>query len=180
MVTSNSDITTDYTFNLPTCEVNHEPIGSCESGKGPDFSPYEPKFISNSEYFGYPIYEQSVCYGAIRNHFYRCFRQFAHKINRHFIFFKVNLICPKDLVLHIYSAYYGIQRATSSCSSYNTVEPAKCYFKESFTTIRQTCEYSNGCILKADNSLFKSDPCPNYSKQLFVQYQCLEMVSFNN
>ena len=93
--------------------------------------------------------------------------------------FIVNIFCPTGTVIHIYAAYYGIQRATQQCDGVNTTEPTACYYKAAFDQINTTCEYRNFCQLDTvAASLATFDACPNYeNKQLFVQYQCLEVVS---
>lgn len=167
-----NNYTTDYTNNLPTCEVNFEPEGSCMANS--IFSPYTPIFLEkNSEYFGYPIYQQTVCSGSQSIKVLAVL--FIRKINS-IKFFSVNIMCPLPLVVHIYAAYYGIQKSTSMCKLSNSIEPTMCYDKRSFHFITNTCEYKNECQLKADSSHFTNDPCPSFPKQLLVQYQCLEMV----
>lgn len=130
---------------------------------------YEPVFLTNSTqaYLGYPISQQIVCQNS-----------------------RLIILCPLDLVIHIYAAYYGIQSRTMSptCLSsllslsqpnYNsTLVLAKCYTPSVLETTRKTCEGSRSCELKASlthltNNSSVSELCPNSPKQLFVQYQCV-------
>ena len=66
------------------------PSGSCVSSS---FSPYVPSPLVNSTitYFGYPIYERTICQNG-----------------------KLVLACSGNQVIHVYSAYFGIQSATTS------------------------------------------------------------------
>ena len=95
----------------------------------------------------------------------------------------MNIICPAPLVIHIYASYYGIQSPTNQCmlslsTSSITETPAMCFYRQSFDFINRTCENHRSCQLIADRSNFgSSDPCPGFSKELFVQYQCLEVYA---
>jgi hypothetical protein len=140
---------------LPYCTAGLTPNGNCSTG-----SPYEPTFLTNSTQssFGYPIYELAVCNAG-----------------------KTILLCPNQLVIHIYSAYFGIQQNTkTTCNSYNSEIPAKCYYKSSLTQIKSKCEFQTSCLLVATSANFSiTDPCVLYPKQLFVQYQCVDNYGLN-
>ena len=56
------EYTTDYTSNLPTCVVNFPATGTCVDSSVS--SVYTPVFNSVQEYFGYPVYDLSVCSGS--------------------------------------------------------------------------------------------------------------------
>lgn len=163
--------TTSYINNLPVCEVNFDPIGTCTR---PD-SPYVPD-LNAEEYYGYPIYQQTVCSGS-QSKSLETLKQQLESINP--ALYLVNIFCPTSLVIHIYAAYYGIQHRTQLCNSLNRTEPTACYYKSAFDFIETTCEYKSYCKLETVSAgLSSSDPCPGYDyKQLFVQYQCLEIVS---
>jgi hypothetical protein len=126
-------------------------------------SPYEPEFLYNSTevYFGYAIYQQIVCQAS-----------------------RLIILCPLDLVIHVFSAYYGIQSTTMSSTCAATTssgeQPAKCYIPKALDSMRETCESKSSCQLRASaNSLGGGDYCPSYSKQLFVQYQCIHPTVLN-
>ena len=95
---------------------------------------------------------------------------------------RIILKCPAGLVLHIYAAYFGIQSSTkissfcsNSSSSIASNTPSMCFYLESFDSINATCEYRNSCYLRATPTQIGSgDLCPNFAKQLFVQYQCMD------
>ena len=91
-------------------------------------------------------------------------------------------MCPTDLVIHIYSAYYGIQKDTLSlCNELTDELPKKCYYSSVFDQINSTCEYQNTCSIKASSNSFSiADPCPTYPKQLFIQYQCVDNYGLNS
>jgi hypothetical protein len=115
-----------------------------------------PRYLSNSTSvsFDFPIYQQTVCQNS-----------------------RMILACPQDQVLHIYSAYFGIQSATITtlCTTSGSEIPLACYFLNAFNTINATCEYQRSCYLRATiNSMAGADMCPRFSKQLFVQYQCVD------
>lgn len=80
-------------------------------------------------------------------------------------------------VLHIYGAYYGIQWPTSENSCIQTrrdVEmPAVCFFPSTLDKLLTRCESNSSCLVEINRVAF-GDPCPTYTKQFFVQYQCIE------
>ena len=144
---------------LPTCLVRPFINESCQS----THSPYVPQPLTNSlnTYFSYPIYQQIVCQGST-----------------------LVLVCPSDLVIHIYSAYFGIQEYTRSTFcikiEFNEI-PAMMYSIEGFQTVHSICESKNSCQLKAlVNSLGGADLNREYSKQLVVQYQCVNPYVLEN
>ena len=108
----------------------------------------------------YPIYEQITCNNA-----------------------RLVLTCPSNLLISIRSTYYGIQSRTNtnSCILSKAVDlealPDECYFTDSIDKVKLVCEQKNSCILNA-NSNFFGDPCPNYPKQFFIQYQCIHETEF--
>lgn len=147
---------------LPTCPYNitQNIDDNCTSNFSS--SPYEPSPLINSTqtYFGYPISQQIVCHGS-----------------------RLIILCPLDLVINIFSAYYGIQLTTmsSTCvSSTSTETPTKCYVPNALESIRATCQSERSCQLRATaNNLGGGDFCPSYSKQLLVQYQCIHPTVLN-
>lgn len=147
---------------LPTCQVN---ITQTVDDNCTTSSPYEPQLLVNSTqtYFGYPISQQIVCQGS-----------------------RLIILCPLELVIHIYSAYYGIQSATmsptcSSSSSTSSEMPTKCYVPNAIESIRKMCESASSCQLRASSiTLGGGDYCPNYPKQLLVQYQCIHPSILNS
>ena len=59
--------------------------------------------------------------------------------------------------------------------------PAKCYFPSVYSHVNTSCEYKNTCLITANSKAFLvADPCPTYSKQLFIQYQCMDHMSLNS
>ena len=67
------------------------------------------------------------------------------------------------------------------CYKSSNEMPEKCYFPSVFNQINSTCEYQNTCSLTSTSDAFSIlDPCPNYAKQLFIQYQCVEIKTLNN
>lgn len=138
---------------LPTCP-QQPPNDTCSQS-----SPYEPSFLSNSTllYFGYPIFEQVMCQNS-----------------------RLILVCPTSLVVHIYAAYYGVQleTATAQCiqSTNGSELNAKCYVKQAFDVIRKSCEWESRCEVRATvSTLGGPDLCPTNQKQLFLQYQCVDL-----
>lgn len=120
---------------------------------------YEPDYLSNitkATYFDYPIYQQIICNTG-----------------------KIVLLCPANLYLHIYAAYYGIQATTaeSGCiqspSSRDGEIPTMCYFPDTIQKLKAKCELNNTCFIEINRINF-GDPCPSYTKQFFLQYQCIE------
>lgn len=150
------------TSTIPTCAFNISQTminDTCTTS-----SPYEPSVLVNSTrtYFGYPISQQIVCQGS-----------------------RLIVLCPLELVIHVYSAYYGIQSttmsATCSSSSSSSETPAKCYIPNALESIRGTCEGARSCSLRASsNSLGGGDYCPSFGKQLLVQYQCVHPSVLNS
>lgn len=126
------------------------------------FTPYEPKFATQSTqfYFHYPLQQQLACQGS-----------------------RLILVCPSPLVIHIHAAYYGIQSATrsSTCTTSSYEIPAKCYLPHTFDIINATCEYKQSCQLKAASSTLAEnmDFCPLYQKQLLIQYMCVHPGDFH-
>ena len=142
----------------------------------PSHSPYVPMFLSKNSLtsFGYPIYQTIVCYSS----------NSAFFIN-----------CPRNKFIHIYSAYYGIQDATSSdicgtttglqtapspssssssASSSSASSSVLCYNQNTFDLINASCEYKQNCTLIVSTNYF-GDPCLGFrNKQMFIQYQCLD------
>ncbi|RNA02935.1 rhamnose-binding lectin-like [Brachionus plicatilis] len=137
---------------LPTCSTRPFINASCDS----THSPYVPQPLTNSTltHFSYPIYQQIVCQGST-----------------------LVLVCPSDLVIHIYSAYFGIQEPTRSafCMSSPWMEnPHMFYIPQSFDIVKNTCEYKTKCVLRAYAVTMGGVELNSaYSKQLVVQYQCV-------
>jgi len=108
--------------------------------------------LTNWYSYGYVINQQIACSGSI-----------------------VNLVCPINQYIHIYSAYFGIQSATpSSCLTLSALSPTNCFSKAAFTAINSTCEYKNNCSIIATVGQL-GNPCYGSTPQLLVQYQCLDM-----
>jgi hypothetical protein len=156
--TSTSTTTTDYG---PLCAQGYIlPTDTCASSS--NYSQYVPQRMasSTSTYFGYPIYEQTICQNG-----------------------KLILACGASQAIHVYAAYFGIQAytATSTCTANTTEIPAACYFTNSYDIIRATCEYQNSCYLRATpTQVGGGDLCPSYQKQLYVQYQCFDAAFLNS
>ncbi len=145
---------TSTTPGAPSCPQTYIlPFGECSTS----LVPYTPQFLLNSSdtYFEYPIYEQIACQNS-----------------------KLLIACSPNLVIHIYAAYFGIQSATSTSWCMNTTSlelPEMCFSQSSFDIINATCEYKSSCYLRATTTqIGAGDLCPSYSKQLFVQYQCVD------
>lgn len=105
------------TTTLPYCASYVTPTGSCSSIAS---SPYTPTFVTaNQTSFNYPVMQQVVCLGS-----------------------SVDLVCPANTVIHIYSAYFGIQSSTSvsTCFITSSEQPAMCYYTSSFSYINSTCK----------------------------------------
>jgi hypothetical protein len=142
--------------DLPPCRSNAV-IGACPSSLS--FSSYVPQPLSNSTQtsFQYPILTQTVCQNS-----------------------RMIIACPENMVIHVYSAYYGIQAQTTTtyCTPFPSGQPElpkACYFLNAFDTINSTCEYKSRCMLRATiNSMSGVDLCPLFNKQLTVQYQCVD------
>jgi hypothetical protein len=147
----------------PTCPTNYT-LPSENQCSTTISSPYEPLFLTNSTltYFGYPIFQQLVCQGSL-----------------------LIILCPLDLLIHIYAAYFGIQSTTmsSTCSTstMSSEYPAKCYIPNGLSSIVEQCEKKSSCQLRATaNNLGGGDFCPQFqNKQLLVQYQCYSPVVYN-
>lgn len=120
----------------------------------PTSTPYIPKFLTltSSYSYGYPIYQGVTCLNSL-----------------------LFLVCPTNQFIHVYAAYFGIQSQTiSSClSSLTASSPANCFNKAVFNTINSSCEYQSNCSIVATASQL-GDPCYGNSKQLMVQYQCVD------
>lgn len=84
--------------------------------------------------------------------------------------------------MHIYGAYYGIQWPTTenSCiQSRRDIElPAMCFFPSSFDKLVARCEFNSSCLIEINRIAF-GDPCPSYTKQFFIQYQCIEKIELS-
>ena len=155
MTTTTKRATTDA--SLPYCSQYVPPTGSCSLSS----SPYEPTFFTNSTTtnFEYAITQSIVCESG-----------------------KMALVCGSGYVIHVYSAYFGIQEQTQSLCAESVGEvPAKCYFPAVYSQIKNACEYQSACSLTATSASFSlSDPCPSYSKQLFIQYQCVDILTLDS
>lgn len=77
----------------------------------------------------------------------------------------------------MHGAYYGIQWPTTENSCIQTrrdIElPAMCFFPSTFDKLMSRCESNSTCVIEINRVAF-GDPCPGYTKQFFVQYQCIE------
>ena len=122
---------------------------------------YVPSFLtlSQSFYYGYPIYQQIIC--------------FSQPITR------FSLVCSPNQYIHILSGYYGIQSQTlTRCVTDTSSIPTMCYNEIIFGLINNTCEYQNNCSLIVSSNTF-GDPCYGFKKQIFIQYQCLDLITLN-
>jgi hypothetical protein len=153
-------ITKTNNEQLDSCIYNssYSLVGTC-----PTFSRYEPEFLTSpiSSSFGFPIYEKLTC-------------------NRG----KVVIKCLNSFVIHILSAYFGVQikAQNTSCNNQQSLEEilTKCFYPNAYTKIAQICEHKNECEIKATPYFFNTqDICPTYTKQLIVQYQCLSSSALN-
>ena len=117
LTTSTTSTSPTTTTTLPYCSNYITPSGTCSSIAT---SPFVPTFVTaNQTSFGYPVMQQVVCLGS-----------------------SVNLVCPANTVIHIYSAYFGIQSTTfvSTCFITSGEQPAMCYYTSSFSYINSTCK----------------------------------------
>lgn len=157
MTTTTSTTSLSNVVTLPFCQNLVTPAGACSSIAT---SPYVPSFLTpNQTSFTYPIMQQIVCLGS-----------------------EANLVCPLNTVIHIYSAYFGIQSATSvpGCFLGTLEKPAMCYYTKSSNYISTTCENKQTCAIVADTTIL-GDACPNsIEKQLLVQYQCVDSYALNS
>ena len=138
--------------SLSLVENNILPFGSCNSIAS---TPYVPVFLNNQSLtsFEYLINQQIGCLGST-----------------------IYLLCPAKSVIHIYSAYFGIQSTSSApvCFIKSVQQPTQCYYTQSFDYINSTCEYQQSCTIFADPEIL-GDACPAYSqKELLIQYQCVD------
>ena len=155
---------------IPYCNTNSQMVTKTSTTsttyKCSPYSAINPSFISSydSNFNNFLINENIVCYGS-----------------------KLNIYCKSNTLIHIYSAYFGIQSLTNSlCVTNNRLidfeEPTQCFIPYSYDRIVQKCEYKNNCIIESTEiGLNISDPCPDFQsqEQLFVQYQCIESSLFN-
>jgi len=154
--TTQSNIPTTIS-SLPECDSYEAPDGEC-----PTHFPRMPSFLQNSSEssFGYPIYQQINCNSV-----------------------RTVLVCPDYTVIHIYSAYFGIQSSTKGpCLSSSTSElPEMCFDPIAFEAINALCEYQQSCVVRpAASSLgISTNPCSAYPFQLFIQYQCVDQKVLN-
>jgi hypothetical protein len=157
LTTTTTSTRQSTTTTLPYCPNYVTPTGTCSSVSN---SPYIPEYLTaNQTSFNFPIMQQIVCSGST-----------------------INLICPTNTVIHIYSAYFGIQSGTSlaKCFLMSGEKPALCYYQSSFNYINSTCEYQQTCSIVASTSAL-GDACANYiEKQLFIQYQCVDTYALNS
>ncbi|CAF0770156.1 unnamed protein product [Brachionus calyciflorus] len=146
-----------------SCEIDLNPKSLIPSDYNynscPSSSIYNPKFLSltDSYNFNYPINQIIVCTES-----------------------KLDLKCPSNQVLHIYSAYYGIQPDTNTytCNKKSTNHEI-CYFDLTFSNLTTICEQQNSCEINVNVGSF-GDPCINSkNKQLFIQYQCIDNDNYN-
>jgi hypothetical protein len=157
LLTTTATASTITTTSLPNCPNYVKPNGSCSTIAS---SPYTPVFLTaNQTSFNYPIMQKIVCSGS-----------------------SINIICPVNTVIHVYSAYYGIQSGTllSSCFLISGEKPELCYLTSSFAYINSTCEYQQTCLVTA-NTATLGDACSSYNeKQLLIQYQCVDIYALNS
>ena len=152
-----------YASNSKTNKTNIEKMFFCQNSSSLTSnncselseSPYMPKFIANSSTtnYEYPVYQQIICNNG-----------------------KTFITCPSNLVIHINSGYYGIQHMTTvnACISSNPDElPAMCFYPDTLTKLKSMCEYEKSCFINVNANNF-GDPCPEYHKQMLIQYQCME------
>jgi hypothetical protein len=165
-ITTTTTTTTTDSNSLNYCSSNkYIPIDTC-----PSQSVIVPSFLNDSSItnFDYPIYQQVSCYGS-----------------------KIDLICQPNTIIHVYSAYYGIQSQTSTeCVTTNygnlnpiTIEaPALCYSPLTFSQIQIFCETKSSCsLISSSTGLNVVDICPAFQlrQQLFIQYQCVDTSLYN-
>jgi hypothetical protein len=160
-ISSTSFVLLESTISNYVINMNEQNICYCSSD-----SVFMPKILTQNGYysFDYPIYEQIVCYGG-----------------------RLNIICQENSLIHIYSAYFGIQfQTTSDCMMQNNGQnaeiPKLCYSPLSFDKIVSICEYKNSCDITATFSFLNLiETCSGfrYQNQLLIQYQCIEDNSYN-
>ena len=120
-------IVTTIETTTKICEIDPNPKSiipsDYNSNECPTRSIYSPKFITLTESynFDYPINQVIVCLES-----------------------KLVLKCPQTQVLHIYSAYYGIQADTNtlSCDKKSSFHEI-CYFDLTYSNLTTSCEKKN-------------------------------------
>ena len=156
-----STTTSTTTTTSQWCQTTTTPAQSqiiSSSYTCPYNTPYVAQFLSLANWYsyGYLINQQIACSNSI-----------------------INLVCPTNQFIHIYAAYFGIQAKTlSNCVTLSATSPTNCFNKAVFTTINSTCEYQNNCTIIATVSRL-GDPCFGNSKQLLIQYQCIDVNTIN-
>lgn len=112
--------------------------------------------LYTSYLYGYPIQQTLSCYGS-----------------------KLEIRCPTSQIIHILSAYYGIQPTynLNYCSQTQSLQTA-CFFEETYEYIDSLCEQKQTCSMTVNLNYF-GDPCIGSSnKQLFVQFVCLDSSAY--
>lgn len=107
--------------------------------------------------FGYPVLQTITCYGST-----------------------MQLQCGGSQVIHVYTAYYGIQKDTNLnlCSNEQS-QQSECFFSDTYTYVTNQCENQISCVLNV-NSLNFGDPCiGSLNKQLLVRYVCVDVPNYD-
>lgn len=97
-----------------------------------------PQFltIDRSVAFGYPISQIIICNNAI-----------------------ALLTCPPGQLIHIYSAYYGVQSDTATpCVVVTSSTPALCFSNYTLNRLNAMCEAKQSCSILVTSSNF-GEPC---------------------
>jgi hypothetical protein len=154
----------NITDSIDYCsDSSYVPLDSC-----PTQSVLVPSLLIDSKTtnFDYPIYQHIACYNA-----------------------KLHIQCQAETIIHIYAVYYGIQSETSSdCVSRTNLAaitaeaPAQCWSPLTYDRVAFLCEYKTSCLLTSSAiGLYVVDICPDYKtrQQLLVQYQCIDLILFN-
>ncbi|XP_019620297.1 PREDICTED: L-rhamnose-binding lectin ELEL-1-like [Branchiostoma belcheri] len=82
------------------------------------------------------------------------------------------LSCGYGEQIVVVAANYG---RTSSCPCGGPVRTVNCYAHNSLRIVRNACNYSSSCVIRASNSVF-GDPCGGTFKYLDVSYYCRRRI----
>ena len=94
---------------------------------------------------------------------------------------RLQIQCPTSQLIHVFSAYYGLQPATNTnyCAVNSYGGPALCYRPNSFSIVASSCQGRNNCSLTITSSRFGDLCLPYTNNQLMVQYQCVDTAAYS-
>ncbi|XP_037043163.1 L-rhamnose-binding lectin CSL3-like [Bradysia coprophila] len=87
----------------------------------------------------------------------------------------LNIGCPAGYIIDVLRVTYGRMSGTI-CADSGRVRNQFCQARNGYEIVDLYCSYQQQCSIPALNSVF-GDPCPDTSKYLDVQYQCLPMTT---